>query len=58
VLDRGKIIERGNHDTLMQQSGKYYQMYQLQQGRPVTSSISAKTDSQVNGVETLKPVVG
>ncbi|QGQ99452.1 ABC transporter ATP-binding protein [Paenibacillus psychroresistens] len=36
VLDRGKIIERGNHDSLMQQSGKYYQMYQLQQGRPVS----------------------
>lgn len=32
VLDRGEIVERGNHDELMQIKGKYYQMYQLQQG--------------------------
>lgn len=33
VLDRGKIVEQGNHDELMQNKGKYYQMYQLQQGK-------------------------
>lgn len=27
VLDQGKIIERGNHDDLIQQKGKYYQLY-------------------------------
>jgi ATP-binding cassette subfamily B multidrug efflux pump len=32
VLDRGQIVERGNHETLMQYQGKYYQMYQIQQG--------------------------
>ncbi|MFD0959182.1 ABC transporter ATP-binding protein [Paenibacillus chungangensis] len=32
VLDRGVIVERGNHDTLMEKQGKYYAMYQLQQG--------------------------
>ncbi|MHA6482002.1 ABC transporter ATP-binding protein [Paenibacillus sp. strain BS8-2] len=35
VLDRGVIVERGNHDTLMLHRGKYYAMYQLQQGGSV-----------------------
>jgi ATP-binding cassette, subfamily B, multidrug efflux pump len=32
VLDRGKIVEKGNHDELMEKKGKYFQMYQLQLG--------------------------
>ena len=27
VLDHGRIIEQGNHDQLLQQRGKYYQLY-------------------------------
>lgn len=27
VLDRGRIIERGNHESLIEQKGKYYQLY-------------------------------
>lgn len=30
VLEKGKIVERGNHDTLMELKGKYYEMYQSQ----------------------------
>ncbi|KAJ5116806.1 hypothetical protein N7456_001154 [Penicillium angulare] len=30
VFDRGRIIERGNHDDLMALGGKYYQMARLQ----------------------------
>jgi len=27
VLDKGRIIERGSHDDLIAQKGKYYQLY-------------------------------
>ncbi|HHV3343741.1 TPA: ABC transporter ATP-binding protein, partial [Streptococcus agalactiae] len=29
---RGKIIESGNHESLLDQKGTYYRMYQLQAG--------------------------
>ena len=27
VLDQGRIIERGNHEKLIEERGKYYQLY-------------------------------
>ena len=30
VLDKGEIIEIGNHDDLMAAQGTYYQLYQAQ----------------------------
>lgn len=32
VLDKGKIIEIGNHNELMKKKGKYYELYSLQKG--------------------------
>lgn len=30
VMDHGKIVERGEHDTLLAQKGKYYELYMTQ----------------------------
>ena len=27
VLEQGQIIERGNHDELLEMGGRYYQLY-------------------------------
>ncbi|WDL98469.1 ABC transporter ATP-binding protein [Alicyclobacillus sp. ALC3] len=32
VLDKGVVVERGSHEDLMANRGRYYHMYQLQQG--------------------------
>lgn len=32
VLSKGSIVERGNHDELINQEGLYYDMYRLQKG--------------------------
>lgn len=39
VLDKGKIIESGNHDQLLALKGNYYKMYQLQAGRGEVPSV-------------------
>lgn len=37
VLEKGEIVERGNHEQLMQQEGLYAQMYELQKGAAASS---------------------
>ncbi|WP_091494862.1 ABC transporter ATP-binding protein [Amphibacillus marinus] len=40
VLEKGRIIERGKHNQLIEQDGSYYQMYQMQQTGVVTKVVS------------------
>jgi len=46
VLHRGRIVEQGAHDELMELKGRYYQMYQLQQG--ASAAPSGETDTLGN----------
>lgn len=41
VLDKGKIIEHGTHDTLLTQQGKYSQLYELQFPQKETAEAEA-----------------
>lgn len=47
VLHRGAIVEKGTHSHLLQQKGRYYQMYQLQQ---VGESLNARCDAEIEVV--------
>ncbi|WP_243895990.1 ABC transporter ATP-binding protein [Paenibacillus sp. F411] len=46
VLHRGEIVEQGSHDTLMAQGGKYFNMYQLQQGSPEAAGGSIQRERE------------
>jgi len=38
VLNRGRIIETGDHDELIQRKGLYYKLHQLQNGRGIVNT--------------------
>lgn len=44
VLHHGQIVEKGAHEELMQLRGRYYQMYQLQQGSVTTTTTAEHID--------------
>ena len=35
VVDKGEIIEKGTHEELLKMKGKYYQLWEMQQGNIV-----------------------
>jgi ATP-binding cassette subfamily B protein len=35
VIDKGEIIEKGTHEELLEMKGKYYQLWEMQQGNIV-----------------------
>jgi len=39
LLNNGKMVETGNHDTLMEKRGYYYRLYELQGGQSHTATL-------------------
>ena len=51
VLDRGKIIETGNHAALMAKQGFYFQLYQSQTSNAGADYASINSDCEPNQLE-------
>jgi ATP-binding cassette subfamily B protein len=48
VLEKGKIVETGNHDTLVAQKGLYYAMWRQQIGERKTSLLTSSDVGSLN----------
>ena len=46
VLDHGRVVERGNHDTLVAKKGQYYAMLHAQDDDKATGALGDGTKSQ------------
>ena len=57
VMDEGRVVERGTHDELMAKQGKYYALWNLQQGifrkreepKPVVETVGSSDDEDDDG---------
>jgi ATP-binding cassette subfamily B protein len=47
VIDKGEIIERGTHEELLEIQGKYYQLWEMQQGNIVTRDTKEEENMEV-----------
>ncbi|EPY10482.1 ABC transporter ATP-binding protein [Paenibacillus alvei] len=59
VLHRGEIVEQGSHDELMELQGRYYKMYQLQQGSvaaPVEHAAAVSSSTKQLGTSSASAV--
>lgn len=55
VLDKGEIIEQGTHEELLEKQGRYYELWQMQQGKflkkeekPVLESVDIIDENELS----------
>lgn len=53
VMDKGHIVERGTHEELLSKEGKYYDMWQLQQGN---FSLEKKNEANFTLEDRISPI--
>ncbi|AOZ94312.1 ABC transporter ATP-binding protein [Paenibacillus crassostreae] len=58
VLHRGEIVERGSHDELLELGGRYYQLYQLQQGNVLPEPVAGEPIIEGTIQPTIQTVSG
>ena len=46
VLQHGEIVEQGSHEELMERQGKYYELWEMQQG-----NFRVKEEERVSEIE-------
>ena len=51
VLDKGKIVEQGTHEELLEKRGEYYRLWEMQQGNIVVKNDSVDKEAEVDIVE-------
>ena len=56
VMDKGKIIEQGTHKELISKKGKYYNLWEMQQGN-FSVQYKEEKDKQVLEVEDMDGVM-
>ncbi|CAG9953532.1 unnamed protein product [Clonostachys rosea f. rosea IK726] len=53
VMNKGTVVEQGNHDTLIQKQGAYHALVEAQQLEDQKKSTAVDTDDQVSSIEDL-----
>ncbi len=58
VIDHGRIVEQGTHDSLMQQGGVYHHLQMLQNGSKQVTPEFAETAEEANELYDIRGVEG
>ena len=53
VVDQGRIVERGTHETLLQQSGLYQHLYEAQFNSPTNNTANSSTDGADDNADSI-----